>query len=225
MSTAFGFCPTCGTPRTTADQRFCGVCGSAFAPGAQAAPPIQPVAPPAPPPPQQWMASVPPPYLGAAQPGVPAPAARSTLGPQLLVLGVIVLAAIVGVFLFTSMNSTSSKSPSPSQASGAAGISIVPSSFSCSANTSVTSTIRLPSSLKGTDQLTLQLDGKTQSTGTVADLFTQQTDGSWLLTSTDPASTACQDSNGQQLSMGRHSLSVLDPSGKVLAEGSYTLTR
>jgi len=57
MSTGFGFCPTCGAPRTAAEQRFCAVCGSAFAAGVSPAPPAPQVAGqtalPPPPPPQQ----------------------------------------------------------------------------------------------------------------------------------------------------------------------------
>ena len=52
MTTAFGFCPTCGTPRAAAEQKFCPTCGSALAaaPAAFAVPPVAgPVAPGAPP--------------------------------------------------------------------------------------------------------------------------------------------------------------------------------
>jgi hypothetical protein len=65
MTTGFGFCATCGTPRAAADQKFCAVCGSAIS---SAAPPPAPeppafVAPPPPPEPQAF----------AAPPAFPAP--------------------------------------------------------------------------------------------------------------------------------------------------------
>jgi hypothetical protein len=63
MSTGFGFCPTCGTPRTAAEQKFCAVCGSSFAAVAPSAPPAA--------------LSYPPPYPGAPPAAPFAPAATS----------------------------------------------------------------------------------------------------------------------------------------------------
>jgi hypothetical protein len=48
MTTGFGFCATCGTPRTAAEQKFCPTCGSAFAVGVSPALPGALVAGPAP---------------------------------------------------------------------------------------------------------------------------------------------------------------------------------
>ena len=49
MTTGFGFCANCGTPRLAADQKFCAVCGSTLAPTAPPAPArVAPAAPPAP---------------------------------------------------------------------------------------------------------------------------------------------------------------------------------
>lgn len=223
MTTGFGFCANCGTPKNAADQRFCAGCGSDLATAAPSGYPPQPVAPP---PPAQWAAPVPPsPAQWVPQPVAPAPAARASATPQLLVVGGLVLAAVVGAYLFMNMNHSSSKSSPQPPAPAAGTISFVPSTFSCSSSASVTSTIRLPSSLKGTDELTVQLDGVTQTTGTVGDIFTQQSDGAWLLTSTNPASSACQAASGDPLSMGAHTLTILDANGKVLVSGSFTLTR
>jgi hypothetical protein len=84
--------------------------------------------------------------------------------------------------------------------------------------------MRLPSSLKETDQLVYQLDGVSTVTSTVANNFTKQGDGSWLYTDTSPANSSCQGPSGAALSMGTHVMRILDAGGRVLAEGSYTLT-
>jgi hypothetical protein len=73
MTTGFGFCARCGTPRGSADVKFCATCGATFT---SAAPPTAqqlPVAPPPPPGPQYPQAYPPPPL---AQPVYPPP------GPQ-----------------------------------------------------------------------------------------------------------------------------------------------
>jgi hypothetical protein len=244
MSTGFGFCPTCGTPRTAAEQKFCAVCGSAFAAGAAPAPPVAPVAaavpPVAPPPwstppageataPSAWAAppavpggaaaqatpaappSYPPAYPDAPVPTVPIALVATSAGHKsrrpLLLLGGLVLAAIVGAFVYMNMGSMSGS------------ISYSPSTISCSSTASMTVTIRLPSSLNATDQIIAQLDGQVRTTATVGSQFIQQSDGSWLQTTTQSASSACG-----SLSRGTHVGRVLDPSGKVLAESSFTLT-
>ncbi len=48
MTTGFGFCPQCGTPRIAADQRFCAACGNDLS-ALVAAPPAPAAAAPAPP--------------------------------------------------------------------------------------------------------------------------------------------------------------------------------
>jgi hypothetical protein len=73
--------------------------------------------------------------------------------------------------------------------------------------------------LHSTDVITAQLDGQVRTTATVGSQFIQQSDGSWLQTGTQSASSACG-----SLSKGTHVARVLDASGHVLAEGSYTLT-
>jgi hypothetical protein len=149
----------------------------------------------------------------APTPGAPiATVAGIKITPKLLAVGVIALAVIVGVFVYMNMNSKPGS------------ITVSPSTFSCSATTPVTSTMRLPSSLKETDQLTYQLDGVPAVTSTVADNFTKQSDGSWLAIDTSSASSSCEGPSGAALSVGTHVMRILDASGKVLAEGSYTLT-
>jgi hypothetical protein len=107
MTTGFGFCPICGTPRTAAEQKFCPACGSAFAaepavlPGALVAGPVPPGAPPAwsTPPAGEPTAQAPwtaPPAVsdGAAPPAAPsAPAATGVVpsGVNRPAIGVVAL--------------------------------------------------------------------------------------------------------------------------------------
>lgn len=285
MTTGFGFCPTCGTPRQAADQRFCPVCGSALAAPAPAAPPppVAAATPPPPPPPPttpaesraeaaapvpaDWTSPIPPPpapqpegAAPAAQPpaapawsipaapppapapqyypaypgapagypaGAPTPAAPgkpiATIGsvrvtPMLLAIGAVVLVAVlVGAFLLLSSGSKSGGE-----------ITVSPATYSCSSSTMVTATMRLPSTVQATDALVFQQDGKTVDTLGITihptDMFTRQSDGSWLYTRTDTASSNCTGSSGEQLSMGAHTMTILDSAGHVLAQGSFTLT-
>ena len=250
MTTGFGFCPNCGTPRIAAEQKFCAGCGAALSPVAPAAlmaappaPPAPVAAPPAPPsavqapaPPPAWAAAQPPvaaPPMAAARPPVaappqysPAPSAGQTapkaaavpiatvmgvnITRQMLLIGGIVLAVVVGAFIFMNMNSKPGS------------LSVTPSTFSCSSSVQVTSTIKLPKSLKATDQLLWQLDGVTSIKSTVGDNFTAQGDGSWMFTNTSSASSSCSGPNGE-LAMGTHTMRILDAGGRVLAEGAYTL--
>ena len=192
------------------------------APPAWSMPPA--AAPTAPP----W--AVPPPAPGAptaqaVAPGTPASAPAPTprapgtpiatvagikVTPKLLAIGGIALAILVAI-VYVSMGSKSG------------GITFAPSTFSCSSSAQVATVIRLPSSMLATDKLNWQIDGVTRITSTVADNFKQQTDGTWLFTDTSNASSNCQVPSGP-LSMGTHSFRILDVSGRVLAEGSFTLT-
>jgi len=129
----------------------------------------------------------------------------------MLAVGGIALAAIVAVIVFMSMNSKSGS------------ITLTPSSFSCSSSAQVITVMRLPSSMQATDMLTYQADGVTKSTETVDSTFLRQSDGSWLVSVPATASSICQGSSGA-VTIATHTLRILDASGKVLAEGSYTLT-
>jgi hypothetical protein len=97
-----------------------------------------------------------------------------------------------------------------------------PSTISCSSQTEVTRTIKLPSSLKGADQITDTLDGNHRFTHSISDMFAQQPDGSWLFVSVLGADTMCI-GQGVTLSMGPHTWGIIDASGNVLAEVSWTL--
>lgn len=306
MTTGFGFCSSCGTPRIAAEQRFCAGCGAdlsvnvalappaaavelpavettplaapeppaplpasepiappawstPFAPEPVAEPPAPPAwsippdgAPPAPPAPPAWSvptdgAQVAPPQWAAPQaasgapaappappyppayPGAPAayypgaaPAASGKpiatvagidVTPKLLGIGGIVLAVVVVALIYLGMSSRSGS------------IVFSPSTISCSAATSVTETVTLPSSLSYADQISLKLDGVAEAPTTVGGSgFVQQTDGTWTNTSPLSTSDVCSLASSGSISMGTHTLQVVDASGKVLAEGKYTLT-
>jgi hypothetical protein len=136
-------------------------------------------------------------------------------------IGAIAVAAVIAVAFFLS---SSSKSGS---------ITFTPSTVSCSTPVAFTSTAHLPSSLHVGDTLTVTLDGKSAGTTQVAigGEMTQSADGSWLdVSTTTPADmqTLCAAGGSaggfNVLTPGTHTMKVLDASGKVIAEGSYTVT-
>ena len=227
MTTGFGFCPTCGTPRTAAEQKFCPACGSAFAVGVSPALPVAPVAssvppgappawstPPAGEPTAQAPWTAPPAVSdGAAPPAAPSATAATSAGnksrrPLLLLGGLVLVVAIVGVFAYMNMSSSTPGS-----------ISITPSTISCSSTASAVVNIHLPSSLKAGDVISDQTDGHASGTLTLNTAFIHQSDGSWLLTAPTLSSTFCGGT-----SMGTHTESFLSSSGQVLATTTYTLT-
>jgi hypothetical protein len=69
----------------------------------------------------------------------------------------------------------------------------------------------------------LTVDGVTQRTTTVGAYMNPQTDGSWTREQAASANDACQGVSGQ-LAPGTHVVRVVDVNGRVLAEGTYTLT-
>jgi hypothetical protein len=181
------------------------------APGAPAWPPAPPYPPAYPGAPAAYYAVAPTP----AAPGKPvATVAGSRVTPKRLAVGGIVL-AVVAAAAFVYLNAGSKS-----------GIIVFsPSTFSCSSTTSVTETVTLPSSLHYADQISLKLDGTVEATSTVGGSgFVQHTDGTWTSTSPISTSDVCGLASSGSISMGTHTLQVIDASGKVLAEGTYTLT-
>jgi hypothetical protein len=93
---------------------------------------------------------------------------------------------------------------------------------------------RLPSSVKNRDRpgLIWHLDGANISFGSgplSSPIFLPQTDGSWLFTDRTFVAYLCDSQIGQGIgqrstSIGPHTIRVLDASGKVLADGSFTVT-
>jgi hypothetical protein len=159
-----------------------------------------------------------------ASPGAATPASASAgikVTPQMLAIGGLVLAVIVGAYLFMNMNSSSGS------------ITFTPSTLSCSKPVSFTTSAHLPSSVKAGDSVTITLDGKVVTSSQVSSVsdMVQQPDGSWTSASTTAPSEmqsicAAGGSSGgfNILTPGTHTMQVLDASGKIVAQGSYTVT-
>ncbi len=251
MTTGFGFCARCGTPRIGADQKFCAVCGSALSPNAAQAqadtpapvtvsipapawpapapmpaalPEASPVVPPRP---AIAYSAAPAPGYEPPTPSYPAPPPPAATGfkitPIMLLIGAVVVVALVAGYLYLN------------KGSGSSGITFSPSTVSCSNPLPFTTTAHLPATVKGTDTITITFDGKaagpTQVDASGSDV-TQQPDGSWIIVSTTDASqvqslcAAGGTSGGFSiLTPGTHTMQVLDATGKVLAQGSYTVAR
>jgi hypothetical protein len=271
MTTGFGSCPTCGTPKVASDQAFCAICGASFVVAPPPAPPAWPSAaqPPAAPPAWPSAAQPPAPQFGAPptyqsgadyqpgyqqgyqpgyqqgyqegyQPGYPgypgyAPAAKSNTGliaAICIIVGVVAVVALLGGLVLMSgsrSGSAGGASPSPSHPivtpspTPAATGSIVytPSTIGC--GDAYTLVIRLPASVYGSDRITVKYDGITEGTQTVSSGFVKQKDGSWLYQdSTGAGGWSCGSSGSS--SVGTHTETIVDSSGTVLAEGTYTLT-
>ena len=148
-------------------------------------------------------------------PGAPA---KAKTNPLIFIIGGVLILALIGAIAFVAVMATSGGG------SNVGGITVSPSSYKCSSGNPVQYTVKLPSSVKGTDQVTNRVDGGDWGRAvTVSDQFTQQSDGTWLHDSaSDPLST-CAGPNGT-LSTGSHKVQVVDSSGKVLADGSFTIT-
>ena len=109
-----------------------------------------------------------------------------------------------------------SATPTPGEAGS---VKVQPVSFSCSAAAvKVTISMSLPGSVPASEIVTAQTDGSNGNTEAVSDLFTQQSDGSWFLTATATAPEFCDQFSGP----GKHTLTVIDSHGTVLAVGSFT---
>lgn len=244
MTTGFGFCGNCGTPSTGPGEKFCGSCGATLPAAAAAAavpvaaaaamPPTPPYAPPIPP-------YAPPPYAPApGQPawGMPPGAApvgpaRSSVNPLLLVVGALIIVALVAGGAYALGNSSkgdsgSSGSISPSLVGSASpsaaasshypgSIVFSPSTIGCPSQ-AFTTTVRLPASVLETDQITYRIDGTDIITQSLADFgMTQQPDGSWMVSDTNT-----NGSSNCSMGPGKHTATLLDASGQVLAQGTFT---
>jgi hypothetical protein len=140
----------------------------------------------------------------------------------MLFVGAVVLAVAVGAYLFMNMGSNSSS------------ITFSPSTVSCKTPVTFTATVHLPSSVHATDSITITLDGKSAGSSQMSSAgndVTQQPDGSWLVVSTTTPSamqTLCEAGGSaggfNVLTPGTHTMQVLGAGGKVLAQGSYTVT-
>jgi hypothetical protein len=214
MTTAFGYCPRCGTALSVAGQAFCGLCGLPFV--------TAPLAPPAPQA-DAWAgypptAPVPPAYAWVGY--GPAAPDRNKMLPALLLTGGMAILVVIGALVLILAGARVSGNSYPGT------ITLNPSTISCSSNQLVKSTITLPASLNASDKITFELDGVSAGTTSVSDAFQKQSDGSWLYSSSSSSDSAqnCSGINGSALSMGAHTIRIVDSRGTVLAEFTYTLT-
>jgi hypothetical protein len=129
-----------------------------------------------------------------------APARPQWLAVTLVLAAVVV---VVGIFVLQKPGS----------------INFSPTVFLCAGETR-TMSIRLPSSVQATDELSFEIvpDGITDHLDPISSGFIQQQDGSWLLA----ASTSDTTVEECRLPVGSHTIRVLDSTGKVLAEGSFS---
>ena len=252
MAAGFGFCANCGTPASAPDEKFCASCGTALpghaAAAAAAAAPMAaapmaaaPMTPPpyaqAPTPPPYAQAPTPQPYgqppasyapppYGAVPPAPGQPAwgtppmgaygapAKSAMNPLYIVVGAVVILAIVGVGAFALANGNKS-SGSPGANGRPGSLVFSPTTVSCDATLTISTT--LPASVKDTDPITLKIDGNTVGTHTAVEAgLAKQADGSWSGTSSGP-------SDCSTMGAGLHTEQLVDGSGNVLAEGSFTI--
>ena len=201
------------------------------------------VAPPAPPTPsdaEQYVAPPAPPMQPyAAPPAAPAPPVPAApvgaapggtapwtgllppgLNPKIVGIAIAVV-VVVAAFVLLSK-----------QGGGGGGITFSPSSLSCSHPTQFTTTVMLPASVKAGDTLTVRFDGATISTEQASSgSMSQQANGTWTAVDTTSATSMqqiCALGGGvggfNVLTPGTHTEQILDQSGKVVAEGSYTVT-
>jgi hypothetical protein len=252
MSADLGFCPSCGRPLEPPVMGFCSRCGAALptaapaTPVAAATPPVAPAAaaftggyPPVPGAPN----ATPPGYYGpSGQAGGPPPGwpgyygnqagpwapPRSGVGPGLIIGIVLAVVAVVvvagGLLLVVSRGSSASGS-----------ITFSPSTIDCSNPQAVVETDILPSSVKGSDVLVTTLDGETLGHGTLDSStgnWTKEPNGTWkqvVTNSQTSISIMCEDSayssgmGTNYMSLGKHTETIETLSGKVLAQGSYTV--
>jgi hypothetical protein len=162
--------------------------------------------------------------------------ARTGTNPALFLVGALVIVAIV-VVAGIAMNNGSkglpgtSGSPAsgspiasvlPSPSTGSAGafpgsLAFNPSTIGCPSQP-FTTTVVLPASFKATDQITYKIDDKVITTLAVSDFgLTQQADGTWLLSQDNP-----DGSSNCSMGPGVHTARLLDATGKVLAQTSFT---
>lgn len=233
---SFGFCASCGAPRTSADMVFCPNCGAA-----QALAPAQPPAPAfVPPPAGSTPPGAPPaPYYGQpAWNGAPAQAApvKRGINPLLILVGIVIIALLAGgAYLFATRSDNkgpgASASPAPTAMTG---ISFSQTTFDCSAPVDMTMTARLPSTVKSGDTLTIKFDTTSLGTYDISpdSTTTLKADGSWVIV-TDSTATEMQADCGRGglnaqgvgvLTPGTHTYQMLDATSKVLAQGSYKVT-
>ena len=105
-------------------------------------------------------------------------------------------------------------------------ITFSPSTVICSNAQEFVTTMSLPATVKSGANVTETIDGATYGSGVVSsDLWTAQTDGSWLSTTSASASSVATACTGGQsvMAVGTHHVVIVDEDGIVLAEGWYSV--
>ena len=230
MATGFGFCSNCGAAATGPGEKFCGVCGAAQPVRAAAGAPVPP--PYAPPPyaPQPYAPQPGQPAYGMPPGAVPYGPPRSSVNPLTVILGVLVIVAIVvgGALalgfkgpLASSGSPTPGGSISPSSEPSVnypGSIVFSPSTINCPSGPNTT-TVKLPSSVIETDQITYRIDETEIVTQSVTEFgLTQQPDGTWFVKDTNASG-----SSDCSMGPGVHTARLLAADGQVLAQGSFTV--
>jgi hypothetical protein len=169
----------------------------------------------------------------------------SMLIPVIAIIGVIlVLVVVAGTVIVVA--SSSKGSPNPSGIAGASAtlvktkgpsaaptktvkttsvpvttneIIMSPHQWRCTATSAtITVVIRLASTFVGTDMIYPEVDGDPGTGSEVSKNFTKQSDGTWKETETLASSDFCTN-----LTLGDHTLGVMDADDVVLAETDFTM--
>jgi hypothetical protein len=254
MTSGYVYCSNCGTAATPG-QQFCASCGTTL-PAAAPAPapaPAQPAwtaPPPATPPAPVYGAPQVPPYGQVPYGQVPygmqmAPPPRNNmLLPVVLIVGLLVVVALVGVgvLIATSSKGTSessgghvvatatqgqnatptkgtTKTPTP-EPGGGNSVVITPDTLSCSgASVTTRIVITLDGSLPSSMAIKPFIDTDVGTTTTIGAAFAKQSNGSWRESETIPSSTWCS-----HYGVGVHKIGVEDEGDQVVVQGTITLT-
>lgn len=160
-----------------------------------------------------WSGGYPQPYPGYVGYGPPPASHKGLIAAMCAGVGVLLVFAIAFAILMVS-----------SRSSYPGSLTYSPSTITC--GSSYTLTIKLPSTVKGTDEVTVKFDGKISDTETVSDSFAKQSDGSWLYTGTSGEGAWDCNSSGDTIgktTVGKHTETIEDSKGNILAQGTYTL--
>lgn len=199
MATEVGSCPACGTPRIAAGQVTCAGCGGTFA-GAEPG-------------------HVPGGAAGGLPGSTPADEAgggsswiarHGMIATMTVGVALLLVLAIIGIVVLRGGSHDS------------AGITYTPSTISCGEAYKVV--VRIPGSTAASEMITFDWDGLIHTRSARVDqVLFKMSDNSWAGQS-DYAQGSWFCPLQGSMSVGPHVERVLDSSGAVLAQGSYTVT-
>ena len=205
MSPESTACANCGTERAYPTQKVCYLCREPL-PSLVAAQPE------------------PRPALPAAEAGTIVRGAG--MSPVFRFALVLALAAAIGAFGFLLVHTDATVRPGNT----GGGITFVPGTLRCSEHGDLSVSIRLPSSVKADDQVTIRSDSmevtlaSSQGTTVTARGFHRQTNGTWRYASALSSSFVSSMCSPTGLfSPGIHTWRVLDTNHYVLADGLLTV--